>query len=345
MRGIFIVKNIIKTVCVIIGTIIGAGFASGKEIYVFFNQYGQKGLWGIFIASILTGVIIYRVLMQMRTIEAKNYNHYLEKIQMKPKIKEVLNCIINIFLLVSFYIMIAGFCAYFKQEFGIATIIVGIVVCLLCYITFMNHIEGVTKINTILIPFLILMILVIGIKSNVFGEVKQIRGTMLEIKSNWLLASLEYASYNSILLIPILIGLKKYTYQKEKKVSIIVSGIFFLLATILYFILNKGEANLNSIELPLIHIVKQYGIIYQHIYGIVIISAIYTSAIAAGYGFAENCSKNKKTYKSICMLICITAIPVSKIGFSYLVNALYRVFGVLGLAQIIYILFIKLRLH
>lgn len=159
-------KNIIKVVCVIIGTIIGAGFASGKEIYVFFNQYGMKGILGIGIASTLTGVIIYHVLMQVRNIEAKNYNHYLESIGVKSKIREILNCIINVFLLISFYIMIAGFCAYFKQEYGFSSTFVGIVVSIMCYFTFMNQIEGVTKINTILIPFLIMMILLIGIKSN-----------------------------------------------------------------------------------------------------------------------------------------------------------------------------------
>ena len=174
-----------------------------------------------------------------------------------------------------------------------------------------------------------------------YGEIEQIKGTMIEAKTNWFLASLEYASYNSILLIPILIGLKKYTCQKEKKISITTSIIFFLLATILYFILQKEGASLDNIELPIIHIVKQYGTMYQYIYGAVIVSAIYTSAIAAGYGFAENCSNDKKTYKTICMLICITAIPISKLGFSYLVNALYPVFGLLGLVQIIYILLIK----
>lgn len=158
-------KNMIKAICVIIGTIIGAGFASGKEICVFFNQYGIKGLFGIGIASCLTGIIIYKVLIQMRNIKVKNYNHYLEKIQIPNKIREIFSCIINIFLLVSFYIMIAGFCAYFKQEFRIPSIITGIIVSSMCYFTFIHQIEGVTKINTIIIPFLIIMVIFIGIKS------------------------------------------------------------------------------------------------------------------------------------------------------------------------------------
>lgn len=158
-------KNVIKAVCVIIGTVIGAGFASGKEIYVFFNQYGIKGILGITIASILTGIIIYHILIQIRNTNLENYHQYLEKNHINPKIKELLNSIINIFLLVSFYIMIAGFCAYFQQEFRFPSIVIGSIVSVLCYLTFMRQIEGVTKINTILIPFLIIMILLIGIKS------------------------------------------------------------------------------------------------------------------------------------------------------------------------------------
>ena len=32
------ILNVAKVVSVITGTVIGAGFASGKEIYIFFNQ-------------------------------------------------------------------------------------------------------------------------------------------------------------------------------------------------------------------------------------------------------------------------------------------------------------------
>ena len=40
-----------KIIFVIIGTIIGAGFASGKEILTFFNVYGYYGLFGLLISN------------------------------------------------------------------------------------------------------------------------------------------------------------------------------------------------------------------------------------------------------------------------------------------------------
>lgn len=49
-------KNILKICFVIIGTIIGAGFASGKEIYTFFNIYGPKGFLGLIISNRYNGI-------------------------------------------------------------------------------------------------------------------------------------------------------------------------------------------------------------------------------------------------------------------------------------------------
>lgn len=44
------IKDIYKITFVIIGTIIGAGFASGQEIYTFFNRYGfNRTNWNIYI--------------------------------------------------------------------------------------------------------------------------------------------------------------------------------------------------------------------------------------------------------------------------------------------------------
>lgn len=40
--GFFIMKNVLKVVFVIIGTLIGAGFASGQEVYLFFFLWNER---------------------------------------------------------------------------------------------------------------------------------------------------------------------------------------------------------------------------------------------------------------------------------------------------------------
>ena len=75
--------NIVKAVSVIIGTIIGAGFASGKEIYIFFGQYGKFGIIGAIVSATLTGVIIYSTIAITKKLQIKSNNEFLEKISIK----------------------------------------------------------------------------------------------------------------------------------------------------------------------------------------------------------------------------------------------------------------------
>ena len=54
--------EVISITLVIIGALIGAGFASGQEIFSFFYIYGKNGIYGILIMSILIGIFIYKSL-------------------------------------------------------------------------------------------------------------------------------------------------------------------------------------------------------------------------------------------------------------------------------------------
>lgn len=153
--------NIFKVIFVIIGTLIGAGFASGQEIYVFFFSFGIKGIYGIIISSILIGLIIYKTLKIIHKNNIENYKDFLDKLIKNKKIKEILNLIINVFILISFYIMIAGFGAYLKQEYNLNSIIGSGILALVCYLIFKTNVKGLVKINEVLIPILIFVICII----------------------------------------------------------------------------------------------------------------------------------------------------------------------------------------
>lgn len=150
--------SVLKVVFVIIGTLIGAGFASGQEVYIFFYSFGIKGIYGIFISSILIGLIIYKTLKIVKEQNVKNYAEFLDKLIKYKKTKVIINIIINIFILISFYIMVAGFGAYLEQEYHLNTIIGSGIFALICYITFTKNTQGLVKINEILIPILIFII-------------------------------------------------------------------------------------------------------------------------------------------------------------------------------------------
>lgn len=330
-------KNILKVIFVIIGTLIGAGFASGREIYLFFSKYGENGKIGIILTGIITGVIIYKVLEITKTYEINNYNKLLERINWKhSKLNKYINLIVNSFLLISFYIMIAGFSAYILQTYNMPIYISSIIFVVICYIIFKKSIQGVIKANEILVPILIMLIAYLEIKNIPYSFNANAISTLGETTSSWIILSILYASYNSILLIPVLTGLRNYLDSKKQiiKISIISSSIIIILALFIYSLLLRGEFFVSELEMPLIEITMQFGRIFKYIYGFVIIASIFTSAISAGYSFLGNVSKTKKSYEIILLIMSITGIAVSNIGFSKLVEMLYPLFGVLGLIQI-----------
>ena len=153
--------DILKVVFVIIGTLIGAGFASGQEVNTFFFSFGIKGIYGIVISSVIIGIIIYKTFKIIYKNNINNYKEFLNCVLKNEKINNITNSMINIFILVSFYIMIAGFGAYLQQEFNLNSIIGSSILAILCLILFKTNIKGLVKINEILIPILIIIVILI----------------------------------------------------------------------------------------------------------------------------------------------------------------------------------------
>lgn len=102
--------------------------------------------------------------------------------------------------------------------------------------------------------------------------------------------------------------------------------------------MNVFSNEIHNIELPIIYIANTLGSWGKYIYGIVVLIAIFTTAISSGYGFLTNITKTRRKYLIISGIICISSIFVGQIGFSNLVNILYPIFGYLGIMQIIFLL-------
>ena len=153
--------DILKVVFVIIGTLIGAGFASGQEVNTFFFSFGVKGLIGIILSSFIIGIIIYKKLKKIYKNNINNYKEFLNCLLKNEKINNITNSIINIFILVSFYVMIAGFGAYLQQELNLNSIIGSSILAILCLILFKTNVNGLVKANEVLIPILIIIVILI----------------------------------------------------------------------------------------------------------------------------------------------------------------------------------------
>lgn len=153
--------EVLKVVFVIIGALIGAGFASGQEVYTFFFSFGIKGLLGIILSSCIIGIIIYKTIKIIYKNNINSYKEFLNCLLKNEKIKNIINAMINVFILVSFYVMVSGFGAYMQEELNLNSIIGSSILAILCLILFKTNVNGLVKVNEILIPILIIIVILI----------------------------------------------------------------------------------------------------------------------------------------------------------------------------------------
>lgn len=331
-------REVFMIVLVLIGALIGAGFASGQEIYSFFYSYGIMGMAGIIVTCSLISLTIYKSLKLIYKKEISNYNEFLQIFIKNKKITNAVNKIMNILLLVTFYIMISGFGAYFEQEIGVNKFIGSGVLALLCAIVFFTNVEGVLKVSEYIVPILILFIIIIGGMNLVSIDVNK---TIPIMKKGWLLSAVTYCSYNIILLIPVLITVREKISKESniKYIAIIVGILMIIMSIMTFMLLMKSDVEISTLEMPIVYVIRTFFTKFKPIYAFIILTSIFTTAISIGISFLQNIVKNKKSYPQFVVFMCITSLIISNFGFSKLVNFVYPFFGYIGIVQIITLTF------
>lgn len=329
-------KEIFTIVLVIIGALIGAGFASGQEIYSFFYSYGKIGLLGLIITFFLIGFFIYKSLKIIYENDINSYDEFLGMFIKNKKITKAVNVIMNILLLISYYIMIAGFGAYFEQEIGVAKIIGSGILAIMTAVVFFTSVKGVIKASEYIVPVLLIFIVIIG---GINLSTINVEVDIPVLKSGWFLSSIIYCSFNMILLIPVLISLRKQITRKSniKYISIICGILMIIISLMIFMLLPKCDVDISTLEMPVVYVISTAFSKFKAVYAFIILSSIFTTAISIGIGFLQNICKTKKSYPQFVLFMCITSLVVSNFGFSKLVNIVYPVFGYLGIIQMIFL--------
>ena len=318
-----------NVIFVVIGTLIGAGFASGSEINLFFNRFGITGFFGIFISMFIILFVMYRILSINLNIKANSYNEFVYKKFNNKYIQLFLKIVIDSFALISFYVMVAGFSSFFSQELNVPKIFGSFIICISSFFIFNKSINAIVKVNTILTPLLLILLLFLGFRCINIDSISP----SLTVSGDFFTSSILYASYNIIILIPMLISLNKFINNKKSCIiiSTISTAIILFLAILISLILFScnNVGNFNDIELPIVFIASKINVYYKYIYGALILIAIFTSSIASGYSFLDNFAT--KHFKYVNFLLCISGIFIGNISFSSLINLLYPIFGFLGI--------------
>ena len=347
-------RNIFDFLFVIIGTFIGAGFASGKEIYLYFYRYGIIGCLGIFISAGIMSFVIFKTIKLSIKYKLKNYDLFINKImdnkneininnkikcdkiisnenkmninkkinnkKINLKLEEIFKTIINIFLIMTFCVMISGFVGFMSQEFFINNIFSYFFIIFFLIVSFNKNVNFFMKINTILIPIIIFSIIY-------FSCI-----LLIKIPRLYEFQTIKFNFNKNI--IPLSNKVNKL--KKIKYIGIIFFISVISLSILVMFILSYNKFYAKTMEMPIVSIISCLGIKYKMLYCCIIGIAIITSALSVGRGYIDQYSDNERTFR--IFILVISSFICMPIGFSRLIKYVYPIFGCIGIIQSLFII-------
>ncbi|RFA35322.1 hypothetical protein CAI16_08745 [Virgibacillus dokdonensis] len=319
----------------IIGTTIGAGYASGRELWQFFGH--ESGLAIVLFACFFTICCIGI----MNVSYTRKSTHYLPVLRdiVGVKLTKVYDVMIFIYLFTTTVIMIAGSGATsqafnYPYWWGISIIIVALI------LLFLKGVNGLLSINQFILPILltglvfVLLWFTVDQKLDLFSHWHEQR--------NWM-AAFPFTALNILPLIAVL-GAIGHKVQSKQEIWIASIGSGLTLGVI-SFIYNNSLIQIADevlvYEIPLFAIMKNYPLQMLVFMSILLWFAIFTTAASGILGIVSRIQDYVK--QPLWLIVCltlVTMIPLTALGFSTLIQYLYPIYGILNLYVLTRLLFL-----
>ena len=320
------------TACIFLGTVIGAGFATGQEAYQFFASFGTAGLFGVVFCGILFYFICKNTLHLGARVRASSFLCFLLP-GPGPAIAHFFHMITTSFLFVVFGVMGSALATLGTELFH-SPPYAGFLLYLFIMAFLLSGSERYLSIlSVILCPIMIFCILflclyvLIGSDLSVFSSLR-----LNEISSAPFLSALLYCGYNALSAIPILSTL--HTLVPNKKTArfsaLLCAGVFGMCLFLLTLALSGFYGEIKSLELPLLYVATLGGDVVRAVYFIILLCAILTTG--AGCGFVLRKSMGER--RGATFIICSSSFVFCLFNFSFLVSKLYAFFGFFGIVLI-----------
>lgn len=345
------ITRVFQIAAVFIGTIVGAGLASGREICQFFTQYGYKSFIGIIFAGIFY--------IAMCTIISKISIHYglnsyseVFNVISPNLLGKATGIITTLYLISSASIILAGSGALIHQFFGLPKIVGTLIMMVLAIIILLRETAGLIEINSFIVPSLLIVIFTLMTLYVIFSKDSMSLSSLKSIgatKDNWWLSTLLYSGYNILCCCGVLVPLSTETKKPKTMIWGIILGSVMLtiLCICINLMLMVNQPYIFKYEIPLLYVADRFGKGIQIMLLAIIWLEMFSTEVSDVYSICKTLNiAFKIKFKNAIFIVLCFALPISQIGFSNLISTLYPIFGLLSLVfvvQCIYFYFKKMN--
>ncbi len=326
---------------VYVGTIVGAGFATGREIVEFFTRFGFYGTVAIILAGVLFIVLGSKIMLVAIDIKAKSFEQ-LNEYLFGSHLATVMNIFLMIMLTGVCAVMMSGAEALFTEQLGLPARTGLAITIALTLIVMAAGMKGLFAVNTFVVPMMVIfnflvMLIVLKTGSRVFSTNEVLNW---KLGGQAVLSAFSYAAFNLALaqavLVPMAAEIKDRSVIKKGGV---IGGV------LLTIILLSSHISLGTLtdpvqyNIPMAVIVRRMTDTLYFLYLLIIYGEIFTSVIGNLYGL-ERQIRGYVPYRSFWIYtgLLVAIYVISLVNYGTLLQLLYPLFGYISIGFLLLLL-------
>ncbi len=317
--------NFLFAFLAIIGTVIGSGFISGKEVVVFFSRFG----WWSFPCIILTFFLFLSMIKFLLNLNEDAF----ARIE-KSKLSFCLNLILCSIFSAS---MFAGSIDMIKGNGKVVTIIFVVVLIILCARVSKRGISSLNKLNFVLVPIMTIILIVVLTYLLCQGGQIQIETTARAPIS--IIYTLLYVVLNSANGCVLIANLgKKLSLKQKTRVAFLSALVLCVILTIINIVLLFKPTVLAE-EMPLLELFS--GPLRQVLSFAIMIGCV-TTLFSLIFSLSSSMRGLCKNEYLIFFISVVMPFVLSLLGFGFIVSYLYPIASVVGAVLLANLSFVPL---
>lgn len=300
----------IKVCALYIGTIIGAGFATGREIILFF---GNQSVFVAILAGLCLGGVCGLFLMLGNLSSTLRIKHNIYFAKVVTVVNKILECLVFVCACISFCCMCSGAEYIINGCFSIKNF--GLVLGLIVAVLSVFDLKFAKNLNFIVVPIIITLIIVLLVFCQFDSSGK-----------DNILMGLKYCCMNLLMGGYIVTEQGKSMTKKQiAKTTIITAVIFVFLITAIYYVSKQYP----DAYMPIFCFAQSLHL--EIVAALIIIFSIFTTMLSCGnviYKDIRYFIQNKAV--SVCFLAVLTLLSF-KWNFYNAVGKLYPIISYFGI--------------
>lgn len=341
-------KDTLRIAGVYIGTIIGAGYASGQEILQFFTGYGWWGILGTVVTMVLYPVLGYYLVVLGRRVKAWSHKSVIYHICGKY-LGAVVDILLAFFLFGVGVIMVAGAGSLVHQQFGIEPIIGYALMTLLVILALLLSLRRVLDVISLLAPFAFVLIIVLAAYAAVTADtsgvdLEAVAATQEQLASpHWLLSAFLHVSFNVAITVSILaiIGGTERNYKAARRGVILGGALLGFIALVINLAIYLNIDSLVGTDMPMLIIATELHPGVGVAMSVVLLAMIFNTAVPTLFTFtARFFTVETRSFRIAAVVVGLAAFGFGFIGFTELVGTVYPLLGYVG-----FVIFISMAVN